>query len=130
MSELDRKAIGERIEQFRKSKSPKLSQADFGEPIKLSRSTVNNIERGDVQHIEPYLKTIELYYHINPVWLTTGKGEMLTSMRREDMVDEIMPMSDIFTRTWMKALVGLPDEDWMRFKEQLEEIEKIREQGV
>lgn len=130
MTEQERIAIGERIELFRKAHNPKLSQTEFGEPIKLSRSTVNNIERGTVLHIEPYLKTIELYYHINPVWLMTGQGDMLTQEKREDMVDRIMVKSDVFTRTWMKVLVGLSDEDWEEFIRQLDEIEKIREQGV
>ena len=130
MTDLERTAIGERIEAFRKSRMPKLSQEAFGEPIKLSRSTVNNLERGVVLHIEPYLKTIELYYRINPVWLLTGEGEMLLSQTGEDMVDDILKDADVFTRTWFKTLLTLSDQDWQHFKEQLDEVERIRKQGV
>ena len=53
-----------------------LSQAAFGEKLGVSRSVVNNWERGVVEPTEMVIFHIRNTFNVNEHWLRTGEGEM------------------------------------------------------
>ena len=63
-----------RIKYLRKSLN--LSQEAFGHKLGVSRSVINNLERGNTMLKEPLQSLFCSTYNVNKHWLTTGKGEM------------------------------------------------------
>lgn len=127
--------ISERIKFLRENyPSGKLSRREFGERMGVSAGVIQNAEEAeqrlkDGRIQEALINNICLTYNVNKIWLTTGEGEMFTKLSPEATVEEIMPNADTFTKTWMAVLLRLSDEDWAAFKDQLDNIDRIRKQG-
>lgn len=84
-------------ERFRElRKSLKLSQTDFAEKMGVTRSMINNLERGVVEPKEFLVNLACKTYGVNRTWLETGEGEMfcptadavLYQLAREYQLDE------------------------------------------
>lgn len=123
--------ISDRIKYIRtEALGKKLTLEEFGESLGITKSAAFNLENSDrlANGIsEPVKKLICKVYHVSYMWLCEGVGDVFDdSDNLHDAVDRIMSGSDVFTRTWMKALVDLPYEDFAKFKEQLEQIEALR----
>lgn len=73
-------SISERIKEIRKNN--KLSQAQFGERLRVSRDVINNIENNRINISELIIKTICMEFNLNEKWLLTGQGfpEIQTDM--------------------------------------------------
>lgn len=54
-----------------------LTQITFANEVGLKQGSYSDIERGKVGISAELIKTLILKYQINPIWLYTGKGEML-----------------------------------------------------
>ena len=64
-------------ERFRElRKSLQLSQTDFAEKMGVTRSMINNLERGVVEPKEFLVNLACKTYGVNRTWLETGEGEM------------------------------------------------------
>ena len=68
--------IGQRIRHLRKE-IKKLTQDEFAQAIKISRSNLGNIETGVINATDRVLADICSTFNINEEWLRTGEGEML-----------------------------------------------------
>lgn len=66
--------ISERFKQLRDELGK--SQTDFGAGIGVSRSVINNIERGVTEPSDVFLNHLCVVYNVNREWLETGEGEM------------------------------------------------------
>ena len=68
--------LGERIRMVRKAQSPKMSQTVFAESLGATQKMQTTYESDTVPPDKTYQKLLCLIYHINPLWLETGEGEM------------------------------------------------------
>ena len=66
--------ISERFKQLRDRIG--ISQTEFGAGIGVSRSVINNIERGVTAPSDVFLNHLCDVYDVNREWLETGEGEM------------------------------------------------------
>lgn len=85
-------AVYEQIRKLRKALS--LTQSEFGERIGLTRSAINNHERGMVEVPKDRAKAICAEFGVNMEWLQTGKGEMF-SKPADTFIDELAEKYDI-----------------------------------
>ncbi|MBO4540383.1 MAG: helix-turn-helix transcriptional regulator [Bacilli bacterium] len=83
--------IGERLRRLRFTINPKLSQEDFGAPLKIKQATLTGYETGK-RDIPAYtVKSICNYYKVREEWLLHGEGEIF-------LVPEPIPASDLIDR--------------------------------
>ena len=66
--------ISERFKQLRDELGK--SQTEFGAGIGVSRSVINNIERGVTEPSDVFLNHLCVVYNVNRAWLETGEGDM------------------------------------------------------
>ena len=66
--------ISERFKQLRDELGK--SQTEFGAGIGVSRSVINNIERGVTEPSDIFLNHLCVVYNVNRAWLETGEGDM------------------------------------------------------
>ena len=116
--------INERVAALRKGLN--LTQEEFGEQIGIKKSAVSKLENGTNNVTDSLVKLMVRTFHVDPVWLECGEGQMFDEGLTDEKIDRIFMDSDPFTRTWMKALAKLSDADWNYFKAQLEKVESIR----
>ena len=74
--------ISERFKQLRDELGK--SQTEFGAGIGVSRSVINNIERGVTEPSDVFLNHLCDVYNVNREWLETGEGEMLDKANQPD----------------------------------------------
>lgn len=70
-------AIGKRIQKLREKLG--LNQGEFSREIKISQTTVSRVESGEKKPSKAFLNAMVVRYAINPDWILTGKGTMLSS---------------------------------------------------
>ena len=80
-------ALADRI--FKVRKFLKLSQADFGEKIKLSPNFIWLMEKGQREPSDRTISDICRVFGINEVWLRSGNGEMMRPKGREEEIANI-----------------------------------------
>jgi transcriptional regulator with XRE-family HTH domain len=69
--------------------SLKLSQEKFGARIGVSRSVINNFERGVTILSSPLLEHFCDIFNVNQDWLLTGEGEMFTPIVQTSIFDTL-----------------------------------------
>ena len=74
--------ISERFKQLRNELGK--SQTEFGAGIGVSRSVINNIERGVTEPSDVFLNHLCVVYNVNRAWLETGEGEMFEPTTDQD----------------------------------------------
>lgn len=82
-------------------KDLELTQAEFGEKLNLTRSTIANIETGHRDLTERTIADVCRVFNVNETWLRTGDGPMY----RPPMTVDNMLMAEI------GKLIGSADED-------------------
>lgn len=105
----------ERFKELRKTL--KLSQADFGARIGVSRDTVANIEGGRIELKDVFIMAVKKEFHVSEEWLRTGAGDMYALPEDEvgalvaDLVEN--GDSDFYKLiiSVMKKYHALPDKD-------------------
>lgn len=113
--------IYERFKLLRKEK--KLSQTEFGERIGVSRGVINNIERALVEPKDLLIKQVCKEYHVNYLWLTEGKGDMLSG--DEDCLLEELSLEynlDDLDKKIIETYIKLSHENKMIFKKFLKDV--------
>ena len=73
----------ERVKYLRKN-ILKLTQQDFSEALKISRSNMGNIEIGRIALTDRVIDTICEKFNVSDEWLKTGIGEMFLKVPEED----------------------------------------------
>ena len=74
--------ISERFKQLRDELGK--SQTEFGAGIGVSRSVINNIERGVTEPSDVFLNHLCVVYNVNRAWLETGAGERFEQTTEQD----------------------------------------------
>lgn len=89
----------------------KLSQNAFGEQLGVSRSVVNNWERGAVEPTEMVIMHIRNTFNVNEHWLRTGEGEMFQETA-QSYVEKLIAEHDMGPggRALMRALLRFYEE--------------------
>lgn len=100
-----------------------LSQTEFGERIGVTIGVIRNIERELVPPKDLLLKQICKEYHVDYIWLTTGKGEMFLN-DTEMLFDELSEdyKLDELDRKIIETYLKLDHSKRMVLKEFLKEI--------
>ena len=126
-------SISERIRYVREHQPDgKLSRREFAERLGVSQGVIQNAEEAEVRLkdgkiAESLLKHICVVYHVNYLWLTEGKGEMLEDEDTDAMVDRVMAGESPLAISIMKAFAKLPDEEWIKFRDL---VDKIKKEGL
>lgn len=89
----------------------KLSQNAFGEQLGVSRSVVNNWERGAVEPTEMVILHIRNTFNVNEHWLRTGEGEMFQETA-QSYVEKLIAEHDMGPggRALMRSLLRFYEE--------------------
>lgn len=74
--------ISERFKQLRYELGK--SQTEFGAGIGVSRSVINNIERGVTEPSDVFLNHLCVVYNVNRAWMETGEGELFDKSEQLD----------------------------------------------
>lgn len=116
--------IGERVREIRKTLH--ITQVEMGSLIGISGSGVSQVETGTSKLTEAAIKLICQTYHVNYLWLTEGKGDMLERETPAEMVERLMAGESPLAISIMKAFAELPDAEWARLRDL---INRIKETG-
>lgn len=107
----------ERIMQIRKKH--KLSQAEFGQSLNMSRANIANIEVGRVNITDRVIADICRQYGVDEHWLRTGEGEMYAQRSSDeklaDYIGTLLASDDEsvrIQRAVISMLADLPPESW------------------
>lgn len=94
----------------------KLTQSEFGARLDISRSVVNNWERGVVVPPGTTYKAISSVFSINEEWLRTGEGEML-AQTNDDIIEEVARKfgADDLDKKILEVFLRLPPEQRKAF---------------
>ena len=101
-----------------------ISQEDFAKSIGISGAAVSKIESGINNPADNTIRLVCATYHINYIWLTEGRGDMLMPMGTDELVEKYMPNETEFAKSIMKAFAKLPDADWEKLRDLIEKIKK------
>lgn len=78
-------SVSGRVKEVRqKVDGKKLSQAEFGARLGVSRDVISNIEYGRVEPTEIVIRSIVRDFGVNEIWLRTGEGEMFAPMTEQE----------------------------------------------
>lgn len=78
--------IGERLKKLRKALN--LTQQEFSDKLKISRSNIATYEVGKSDPAEAVINLICREFNVSETWLRTGEGEMFVP-KKEDALDEL-----------------------------------------
>lgn len=114
--------VGERVREVRKHYN--LTQVELGNLIGISGAGVGKIETNVSKPTEAALKLICSTYHINYMWLTEGRGDMMQEETADDMIDRMMAGESLLARQIMKAFARLPREEWERLRDIIDAVQR------
>ena len=108
--------ISERFKQLRNELGK--SQTEFGAGIGVSRSVINNIERGVTEPSDVFLNHLCVVYNVNRAWLETGEGELFD---KSEQLDETAKLIEAISdspamRSLLATWAQLSDENKAVFK--------------
>ena len=119
--------INKRIEAVRKSLD--LSMDKFGSKIGITRSQINNLEKGANNPAERTIRLICMEFNVNENWLRTGEGQMFNELSREEEIAEYL--GDLiagdgeevdFQKRFIRALSKLSVDEWKLIKKIAKEL--------
>lgn len=124
--------IGERVSLIRKSKNPKMTQAEFADSINMSRSNLANLENDRYRITDRVISDICAVHNVNRTWLETGEGEMLVEMSRAEKIgrfvaEVLADEPDSFRRKLIDILIELDADGWQKLKEAADVLSGLKE---
>lgn len=117
--------LGERLREVRKTLH--ITQVEIGGLIGVSGSGISQIEAGASRPTEAAVKLICQTYHVNYLWLTEGRGEMLEAETPAEMVERLMAGQHPVAVAIMKAFAELPTEEWEKLRDL---IDRVKSEGL
>lgn len=107
--------IGERLKKLRKALG--LTQQEFSDKLKVSRSNIATYEVGKNNPAEAVINLICREFNVSETWLRTGEGEMFVERTRDDelaaFMNELLAEESVdFRRRLVTALSRLKPEQW------------------
>lgn len=115
-------SIGERVRVLRKTLH--ITQVELGDVIGIQGGSVAKVEAGASKLTEAAIKLICQTYHVNYLWLTEGKGEMLEAETPAEMVERLMAGESPLAISIMKAFAELPMEEWLKLRKLIDEVKE------
>ena len=106
----------ERVKYLRKN-ILKLTQQDFSEALKISRSIMGNIEIGRIALTDRVIDTICEKFNVNKEWIIDGIGEIFIQRTRSQIItdfaaDLILEEDESFKKRLIEALAQLDVDEW------------------
>ncbi len=108
-----------------------LSMEKFGNIIGVTKSSINNIEKGVNNPSERTIKLICKEFNVNQDWLVNGNGSMFVELTREEEITkyiaELVKDDDEmkeFQRKFIRILSRLSIDDWKMIEKFVEELAK------
>lgn len=122
--------IFDRIEKIRCDAGESIRS--FSESLSVNFGTIANIKYKKLKGLPSpiLLKAICTVYHVNPLWLETGEGEIYDTSAPSDLALEVRDL--MHGRPEMEiaiiaSLVSMPDEFWNLWVEKLnQELERYK----
>jgi len=117
-----RPGVGGRIKALRNDLG--LSQADFGAKIGVSRSVINNLERGAVKPSGPVIMALCTQFGTNQKWLIGDDGHMYDNEQDElvTKIDILLSEEDETVRGLFQGLAKLQRDDWIIVKNMIDSL--------
>ena len=108
--------MNERIKLLRK-KILKMSMEDFGREIGITKSAISKLESGGNSPSEQTVKLICEKFNVRYEWLTTGNGDPLVSLTRDEAIakfvaEVLSEEGETFQKTLIRNLSALTLEEW------------------
>lgn len=108
--------IHERIKYLRKD-ILKLTQQEFSDSLKISRSNMGNIEIGRIAVTDRVICDICEKFNINEEWLRTGNGSMYIELSKEEYIAAFISSilknkEDSFKKRYVAMLSKLDEDGW------------------
>lgn len=108
--------IHERIRYLRKD-ILKLTQQEFSDSLKISRSNMGNIEIGRIAVTDRVICDICEKFNINEEWLRTGNGSMYIELSKEEYISTFIgnilkDKEDSFKKRYIAMLSKLDEDGW------------------
>ena len=108
--------IHERIKYLRKD-ILKLTQQEFSDSLKISRSNMGNIEIGRIAVTDRVICDICEKFNINEEWLRTGNGSMYIELSKEEYIAAFISSilknkEDSFKKRYVTMLSKLDEDGW------------------
>lgn len=110
--------LGERIRMIRKAQTPKVTQAMFAEALHATPRMIYTYETDRVVPDETFKALLCKTYNIDPYWLESGEGEMMSMEKPDDLwtlVQQRMPEMSPFAKKTIVRLLQAPPEAWDAF---------------
>lgn len=110
---------GERVKIVRKALG--LNMEKFGGKLGIKKAAISLIENNKNKLTQANIKAICREYGVNPIWLTTGKGEMFVEDDNETitLAARIMAGEDEFHKNLLKSIVRLNENELLSLKKLL-----------
>lgn len=108
-------------------KELKLTQEEFANKMKLSRSYINLIEMGKKVPAERTIKDICRKFKVNYDWLVYGSGSMFQddNSDAQAIISSILDGDDEFIKSTLIKFAKLDAKYWQMIKDILEELQKL-----
>ena len=117
----------DRITQIRKSIN--INQEEFALRLNLSRSFINQVEKGKKNISERTILDICREFNVNEEWLRTGEGEMFAPIAQEQELASLTAKlltesNDSFKNRFVSLLAKMTDEQWEMLENMVEMLSK------
>ena len=116
--------MNERIKMLRMSKG--LTQQEFADRLKVSRSNIANYENGNRAPVDAMVSLICKEFNVNEDWLRYGKEPMRLALSRdeeiEEMVNSAMRGSNEFKKAVIRMICSRTDNELQKLDEMLRAI--------
>lgn len=118
--------MNERIKMIRKDQG--LTQAAFGDRIKVKANTVTNYETGLRTPSDAVINSICREFRVNEKWLRTGEGEMFLTQSRDEAIAEYMTKvafggeTTALQRSLIAVMAKTTAEEWEMLAEKAREL--------
>lgn len=102
----------ERIKKIRKENKMTLEQ--FGNKLGVGKTTISRIENGINNITEQMRKSICREFRVNPIWLSTGKGNMFIEQPNniKQRLENILSRNNRLTELLLEILEQYTSDDW------------------
>lgn len=103
---------GERIKKIRTENKMTLEQ--FGNKLGVGKTTIFRIENGINNITEQMRKSICREFRVNPIWLSTGKGNMFIEQPNniKQRLENILSRNNRLTELLLEILEQYTSDDW------------------
>ena len=111
--------FGERVKLVRKAN--KMTQKEFADAICISNVSVSQLESNKFKMAKTTKELLCTRFHINPQWLDTGEGEMISSTETaEELVPELVTIlngNTALLHALRQATVTFTLDDWKKLNQ-------------